>query len=87
MAGSTTTSWWEAPKFSFSAANQVDEWKTFYVRALNYLETLDIDIEALNQTKKGWKQVKMMLTSEDWKVLQTPLDNGVTSRWKYHSYR
>ena len=27
--------------------------KTFYVRDLNYLKTVDIDIDAPNQTKKG----------------------------------
>ena len=52
MAYINNTLNWEAPKFSFYAANQAEEWKTFYVRALNYLETLDIDPKAPNQTKR-----------------------------------
>ena len=51
MAGTNNTSQWEAPIFSFSTANQAEEWKTFYVRVLNYLETLDIDIEAPDQKR------------------------------------
>ena len=53
MADTNNTSQWEAYKFSSSAANQAKEWKTFYSRVLNYLETLDIDIDAPYQTKKG----------------------------------
>ena len=64
MAGTNKTSQWEAPKFSFSVANQAKEWKTFYIRVHDYLEILDIDVDAPNQTKEGWKQMKMMLAGE-----------------------
>ena len=62
MAGTNNTSQWKAPNFSFSAANKAEEQNTFYIRALNYLKTLDINIDTSDQTKKGWKQVKMMFT-------------------------
>ena len=52
MAGTNNTSHSEAPKLSFCTANQTEELKTFYVRALTYLETLDINIDAPEQTKK-----------------------------------
>ena len=52
MAGTNNTSQYEALKFSFSTANQAEEWKTFYVRNLDYLGTLNINIEALT-TQKG----------------------------------
>ena len=39
MAGTNHTSQWEDLKFSFSAVNDAKEWKTFYMRVLNYLET------------------------------------------------
>ena len=54
MAHSSTTRW-EAPKFSFNADNQPAAWREFYIRALEYLETLDTDPEEADQTKKGWK--------------------------------
>ena len=64
-----------SPLISFSTANQAEEWKTFYVRAIDYVETLDIDIEPSYQTKMGWKQIKMMFTGEDRQALQTLIDN------------
>ena len=45
---STNPPHWEAPKFSFSTEDQAAEWKKFYIRALDFLESLDIDPE-----KKG----------------------------------
>ena len=42
MVGTNNTLQWEAPKFSFSTASYAEEWKAFYIRALNYLETLHI---------------------------------------------
>ena len=71
----SNTSHWEAPKFSFNAENQPAAWREFYIRALDYLETLDIDPEKADQTKKGWKQIKMMFTGEDRQTLQTMIDN------------
>ena len=81
MASTNYTSQWEVPKFSFSTANQAEEWNTIYVRALDYLETLDIDIEALNQIKKGWKHIKMMVGDEDGQALQTFIENGTITPW------
>ena len=74
MAYSSTPRW-EAPKFSFNTDNQPAAWKEFYIRALDYLETLDIDPEEADQTKKGWRQIKMMFTGEDRPTLQTMIDN------------
>ena len=42
----SNTSCWEAPKFSFNTEDQVTAWREFYTRAIDYLETLDNDIEA-----------------------------------------
>ena len=74
MANSNTSRW-EAPKFSFDMEDQEAEWKKFYTRAIDYLETLDIDPEQEDQHKKGWKQIKMMFTGEDRQTLQTMIDN------------
>ena len=57
MAHSSTPRW-EAPKFSFNADNQPAAWRKFYIRALDYLETLNIDTEKADQTKKGWEKNK-----------------------------
>ena len=70
------TSTWEAPKFSFNTENQAASWRDFYTRAIDYLETLDIDPEQEDQDKKGWKQTKMMFTREDRQALQTMIDNN-----------
>ena len=78
MAGTNNTSQWEVPKFSFSVADQADKWKIFYVRDLDYIETLDIDMEAPNQ-KKRWKQIRMMFTHEERQILQTLIDNDTTT--------
>ena len=45
---STNPPHWEAPKFSFTIKDQAAEWKKFYICALDFLESLDIDPE-----KKG----------------------------------
>ena len=52
MADTNNKSQWDAPKFSFRTGNEAEEWKT-YVRALDYLETLDMNIDATDQTKCG----------------------------------
>ena len=57
MAQSNTPRW-EAPKFSFNMEDQAAAWKEFSTRALDYLETLDIDTEAEDNNKRGWKQIK-----------------------------
>ena len=53
MASRPNTPWWEAPKFSFSSSHQMDNWKAFYTRALDYLEALNIDTSEPNDTKTG----------------------------------
>ena len=51
---------WEAPRFSFNIENQVAEWKQFYIRAIDYLEALDVDPDKEDETKRRWCQIKMM---------------------------
>ena len=75
MAQSNTPRW-EAPNISFNTDNQPAAWRELYIRALDYLETLNIDPEKADQTKKGWKQIKMMFTREDRQTLQTMIDNN-----------
>ena len=48
----------------------------FYMRAIDYLETLDIEPERGDKTKKVWKQIKMVFTEEDRQALQTLIDNN-----------
>ena len=48
----------------------------FYSRAIDYLETLEIDPEREDETKKGWKQIKMMFTGNDRQALQTLIDKN-----------
>ena len=36
---------WTAPTFSFDTADQPTAWRDFYIRAIDYLETLRIDPE------------------------------------------
>ena len=55
---------------------QTQEWKNFYTRVLDYLETLDIDPEAQDDARRGWKQIKMMFQGEDRQVLQSLIDNN-----------
>ena len=66
---------WTAPTFSFDAADQPTAWRDFYIRALNYLETLRIKPEEEDQEMRGWTQIKMMFTGEDRHALQTLRDN------------
>ena len=67
---------WEAPKFSFTTEDQVAEWKKFYVCALDFLESLDIDPEKKDENKKGWRQIKMMFQDDDRQTLQDLIDNN-----------
>ena len=75
MASRSSAPHWEAPKFSFNTPNQADAWKSFYTRALDFLEALDIDPDVEDQGKKGWRQIKMMFEDEDHLALQTLIDN------------
>ena len=78
------TSRWEAPKFSFNSEDQAAAWREFYSRALDYLETLDIDTEAEDNNKRGWKQIKMMFTGEDRQALQILIDNKTNTHSSEH---
>ena len=68
MARTNNTSQWEEPKFSFSAANQAEEWKT-YIWALDHLKTLDINMDDPSQAKKRLKPIKIMFTGKDGQAL------------------
>ena len=57
MAHSSTPQW-EAPKFSFNAEDQASAWREVYTRAIDYLETLDIDPEREDENKKGMEADK-----------------------------
>ena len=73
---STNSPHWEAPKFSFTTEDQAAEWKKFYIHALDYLETLDIDPEKQGQNKRGWCQIKMMFQGDNRQTLQDLIDNN-----------
>ena len=81
----STTSRWEAPKFSFTSKDEAAAWKEFYTRAIDYLETLDIDTEAEDENKKGWKQIKMMFTEEDRQALQILINNNTITPEDHHT--
>ena len=49
---STNPPHWEAPKFSFTTEDQAAEWKKFYIRALDFLESLDIDPDKRRKQKR-----------------------------------
>ena len=79
MASSGHCGHWEAPTFHFNSANQSEDWSIFYTRALDYLDSLDIELDEADETHKEWKQLKLMFEGEDRKVLQTLTDNGVVT--------
>ena len=72
MASRGNTPCWEAPTFSFAIQNQTEQWQTFYIHAISFLEALNIDIDPTDESKKGWKHLKMMFEGEDW--LMSSLD-------------
>ena len=80
MTSNNNTSQWEDPKFSFNLPNQAEDWKEFYIRAIDYLEALYIDVETLNEFRRGWKQVKIMFHGEDGKASQTLVDSNTITR-------
>ena len=49
---------WTAPTFSFDAADQPTAWEDFYIRALDYLETLRIKPDVEDREMKGWTENK-----------------------------
>ena len=61
MASTGPTAWWEAPQFSFDMPDQTQELKTFHTRVLDFLETLDMDPEKQDETKRGWNRSKCCL--------------------------
>ena len=84
MANSNTPHW-EAPKYSFDTEDQASAWRQFYTRDNNYLEILGINPEREDETKKGWKQIKMMFIGEDRQELQTLIDNNtITPEDQHH---
>ena len=56
---------WKAPTFSFNTQDQVTEWRQFYIRVIDYVEVLDIEPDQEDETKRGWRQIKMMFQGED----------------------
>ena len=79
MANRGNTTHWEAPRFSLSTGNQLEEWKSFYIFAIDFLEALDTNMDTADEKKKGWRQLKMMFEGEDWRALQTLINNGTIS--------
>ena len=57
---SSNTPQLKAPIFSFTVQNQAEEWKLFFTRAVGFPKALDIDPKREYQSKKGWRQIKMM---------------------------
>ena len=47
-----------------------------YIRALDFLEALDINPDEEDQGKKGWHQIKMMFEGDDYQALHTVIDNN-----------
>ena len=62
---SHTNNHWEAPKFNFNSPHQLEDWKIFYTRALDYLEALNIDNAEADDQGTDWKQLKMMFKGKD----------------------
>ena len=78
MASHTVTHW-EAPKFNFNSPHQLEDWKVFYTRALDYLEALDINTDEADDCHTGWCQLKMMFEGEDRETLESLTDNGTVT--------
>ena len=78
MVSSGHHSCWEAPTFHFNS-NQSEDWSVFYTRAIDHLNVLDIELEAADDSHKGWKQLKLMFEGEDRKALQNLIDSGVVT--------
>ena len=59
------------PKFSFNSPSQEEDWKEFYITAIDYLRALNINIETPDESKRGWKQTKIMFQGENGETFQT----------------
>ena len=79
MASSHPHNHWEAPAFHFNSANQSEDWRAFYTRALDYLDAFNIELDQADDNHKGWKQIKLMFEGEDRWALQTLIENGTMS--------
>ena len=79
MAFSSHRGHWEAPTFHFNSPNNSEDSSVFYTRALDYLDALDIELETDDQSRKGWKQLKLVFEGEDRKALQSLIDSGVVT--------
>ena len=79
MASSSHHGCWEAPTFHFNSPNQSKDSSAFYTRDLDYLDTLDIELDTADESHKGWKQLKLMFEGEDRKALQSLIDSGVVT--------
>ena len=66
-----------SPHISFISPNQSEDWSTFYTRALDYLDALDIELDTADESCMGWKQLKLMFEGEERKALQSLIDSGV----------
>ena len=67
---------WEAPRFNFNSPYQLEGWKVFYTRVLDYLEALDINTDEADHQHPGWHQLKIMFEGEDRQTFQSLIDNG-----------
>ena len=79
MASSSHPGHCKAPTFHFNSPNQSEDWSTFYTRALDYLDDLDIEPEVADESHKGWKQLKLMFKGEDREALQSLIDSSVVT--------
>ena len=69
----------EAPKCSFTAPSQAEEWKAFYTGTLDFCEALDMNPDEEDQGKRGWNQIKMIFEGKDHQALQILIDNKMVT--------
>ena len=53
MANRSNTPCWEAPKFTSSTQNQAEGWRSFHECVIDFLESLDTDIDAAKDDVQG----------------------------------
>ena len=41
----------ETPNFSFETENEVEEWKSFYIQVIDFIEAMDINIDTAGESK------------------------------------
>ena len=75
MASSCPHRHWEPPHSTSTPLPRSTDWRTFYTRALDYLDTLDIKPDQADDNWKGWKQLMLMFEGKDRQALQTLIDN------------